>query len=248
MPKRSSTASNVEPIAERVSGSAEQSIEERRALNAKLDEPGPIDPMAEPPLSIEKPPAFNLALFKTKGRPTIAGVETLLSALPHHRIAEAKDWVRLHPDEEKYWSSELCFVTVPIVGERNTLHLIVEEIAKAYLPAGRIQRYRLALASKPDNAFFLCHVPTQNLDNAYNKDSKRGCEKAKTLWTQVSRREDGHDGYQVQFSRDPDAFHEPDWPTQSLDELIGVTFADRLITTDDHPALLRLIGARQSDE
>src|SRR5262249_4335365 len=108
-----------------------------------------------------------------------------------------------------------------------------------------IQRFRLALATKPDNKFFLCHVPTQNLDNAYNQNSKSGCEQAKKLWTQVSRREDGVDGYMVQYSRDPDAFPEPEWPTQSLDQLIEVSFPDRMILTADHPGLLRLIGARQ---
>ena len=44
-----------------------------------------------------------------------------------------------------------------------------------------------------------------------------------------------------------DATHFPaEWPKQSLSELIEVTFAGRMIDRDDHPGLLRLIGARQS--
>ena len=35
-------------------------------------------------------------------------------------------------------------------------------------------------------------------------------------------------------------------PEQSLAELINVTFAGRMIESEDHPGLLRLIGARQS--
>jgi hypothetical protein len=35
------------------------------------------------------------------------------------------------------------------------------------------------------------------------------------------------------------------WPKQSLLALIEKTFAGRIIDTKDHPALLRLIGAKQ---
>ena len=91
----------------------------------------------------------------------MAGVETLSTGLPHHKIAAAKDFVRLHPDEETYWSPELCFVNVPIKGQkRDTLHLINEDLAMRHLPSGKIQHFRLALATKPHDAFFLCEVPT----------------------------------------------------------------------------------------
>jgi hypothetical protein len=156
--------------------------------------------------------------------------------------------VRLHPDEEAYWSCELCFVTVPIKGQsRDTLHLIYEDLAMLHLSNARIQRFRLALASKPDNAFFLCHVPTRQLDNLWNKSNLQGCEEAKSAWVQmVSRKDEGVESYKIERARDQDAFAPPDWPSQSLDALIEVTFSGRMITRDDHPALLRLIGAKQS--
>jgi hypothetical protein len=172
-----------------------------------------------------------------------------LQALSHHNLSGAKDWVRLHSDEANYWSDELCFVNVPIKGAKDTLHLIAEDLAMRHLPSGRIQRFRLALATKPDDGFFLCHVPSQNLDNTFNKSNLNGCHQAKTLWTQLtSRKEEGVDEYKVDFSRDPDAFPEPNWPTQSLDKLIEVTFNGRMILSEDHPGLLRLIGARQANE
>ena len=70
--------------------------------------------------TITKPGAFNLNKFKSKRAAAMANVETLLTALPHHNIAEAKDFVRLHPDEDDYWSAELCFVNVPIKGRSTT--------------------------------------------------------------------------------------------------------------------------------
>jgi hypothetical protein len=196
---------------------------------------------------ITKPTTFSLDKFKSKRPATVANVETLLGALPHHGMAQANDFVRLHPDEDKYWSDELCFVSVPIKGQKHdTLHLIDEDLALRYIPSGRIQRFRLALASKPGDAFFLCHVPTRNIDNSWNKDNRKGCEAAKTLWVQLtSRKEEGVEGYKIDPALHQDAFFLPKWPTQTLDELIEVTFAGQMIDAEDHPALLRLIGARQ---
>jgi len=158
------------------------------------------------------------------------------------------DFVRLHPDEEKYWSPELCFVNVPIKGQkRDTLHLIDEELAMRYLPSAKILRFRLALATKPGDVFFLCHVPSRNTDNPWNASNLQACEQAKTLWIQAtSRKEEGVEAYKIDMARDADAFPAPKWPTQTLEEIIGRTFEGRQIETETHPGLLRLIGAKQS--
>jgi hypothetical protein len=199
-------------------------------------------------LSVPKPDTFSLNKFKSKRAAAIANVETLLTALPHHSISQAKDFVRLHPDEEKYWSPELCFVNVPIKGQkRDTLHLIDEELAMRYLPSAKILRFRLALATKPGDVFFLCHVPSRNTDNSWNASNLQACEQAKTLWIQAtSRKEEGVEAYKIDVARDADAFPAPKWPTQTLEEIIGRTFEGRRIETADHPGLLRLIGAKQS--
>jgi len=211
----------------------------KRVISGEIDEAN---------ISVPKPKKFGTDKFKSKRAAAMANVETLLTALPHHSISQAKDFVRLHPDEEKYWSPELCFVNVPVKGEkRDTLHLIDEELAMRYLPPARILRFRLALATKPNDVFFLCHVPSQNLDNNWNASNQQACEQAKTLWVQAtSRKEEGVEAYKIDIARDPDAFPAPKWPTQTLDEIIGRTFEGRMIETEDHPGLLRLIGAKQS--
>src|SRR5271169_1790523 len=118
-------------------------------------------------------------------------------------------------------------------------------LAMQFLESARIQRFRLALAFKPNDIFFLCHVPSQNLDNRYNETNIDGCNQAKSFWVQVtSRRNEGVDEYKVTFAREQDAFSDPQWPTQSLGELIGKTFEGRMIDRADHPGLLRLIGAK----
>jgi hypothetical protein len=126
-----------------------------------------IEAAAEP-ISIPKPAAFSLDAFKSTRGPNIAGVEELLTALPHHSLSQAKDWVRLHPDEEKYWSPEYCFVHVPILGARETLHFITEDLARRYLPSARVLRFRLALATKVwtgikfSSREILTHSPSRN--------------------------------------------------------------------------------------
>jgi hypothetical protein len=196
---------------------------------------------------IAKPSAFNLDKFKTKNATAASSVETLQTGLSILKISGAKDFVRLHPDEAEYWSPELCFVSVPIKGQKEeTLHLIEEELALNYLPSGQVERFRLALATKPFDAFFFCRVPTQNMDNEWNNSAALACEQAKTMWVQAtSRKGEGVEGYQVRLARNADAFPAPRWPTQSLGELLGVTFNGRMIDNENHPALLRLIGAKQ---
>ena len=219
-------------------------------MTAKPDKVASDHPggQADEPVSIAKPSAFNLDKFKSKRAAAVAGVETLQTGLPHHSVAQAKDFVRLHHDEDTHWSPELCFVNVPIKGQkRDTLHLIDEDLAMRYLPSGKILRFRFALATKPFDVFFLCHLPTRNEDNPWNASNLLACEKGKAAWVQAtSRKEEGVEAYKIDVARDHDAFPEPKWPTQSLAELIDKAFAGRMIDREDHPALLRLIGARQA--
>jgi hypothetical protein len=66
-----------------------------------------------------------------------------------------------------------------------------------YLPSGRIQRFCLALATKPFDVFFLCQIPTRNEDNTWNTSNRVACEQGKALWVQAtSRKEEGVEGYQ----------------------------------------------------
>jgi hypothetical protein len=235
----------VEGVLTAVDGNSEAEVAEASS-SAENPASGGDDDNTADGVAIPKPGSFDLSKFKSKRADAIANVDTLQTGLPVHGMSHAKDFVRLHPDED-YWSPELCFVMVPIKGaKRDSLHLIEEDLAMRFLPSGKIQRFRLALASKPYNVFFLCRIPTRNLDNSWNRDNVAACEQAKTLWTQAtSRGEEGVDGYLVERALDPDAFPEPDWPEQSLSDLIDRAFAGRTIVSEDHPALLRLVGAKQ---
>jgi hypothetical protein len=207
-----------------------------------INNDGPGDP------PIKKPSKFSLDRFKSTRAATIARVEKQLTGLPVMRISEADDFVRLHPTK---WTGELCFVKVPIKGApKDTVHLIVEEVAMMYLPSKQIIRHRLALATKPFDIFFLCIVPSQNLDNTFNANNLEGCEMAKDYWVVVtSRRNEGVDGYKLDKAPDQDLFPDPQWPTQSMEEILEATFnGGRIIETPDHPGLCRKRGIKPPQE
>jgi transposase InsO family protein len=97
--------------------------------------------------------------------------------------AKAESFMKTLKQEENpaYWSVELFFVDVPIKGQsRNTLHVILPEVAERNVPSKIIKRMGLALATKPYDVFYLCHIPTQNLDNAWNTSSLIACQAAQT--------------------------------------------------------------------
>src|SRR5215813_677028 len=76
----------------------------------------------------------------------------------------------------------------------------------------------------------LTALPTQNLDNAWNFTNVTACETAIHSWVKAtSRRAENVDGYLINHAQSPKAFPEPKWPKQSLNELIKVTFAGRMI-------------------
>jgi hypothetical protein len=205
---------------------------------------------SESKLSIKKADEkFSLDKFKSTKAVALANVETMPTDLKIHKLAEAKDFIRLHPDEDNWWSPELCFVNVPIKGQkRDTLHLINEDLALEYLQPGRILRFRLALATKPYDVFFLAQIPTRNLDNEWNIATLKAAEQAKTLWVLLtSRKEEGVETYKIDYAANQDAFPPTKWlEKQTLNEMILSRFSGFSIELADHPGLLRLIGARQT--
>ena len=187
---------------------------------------------------------FDLARFKSSRPPGSVGVVALVTALPVHKISEAKDFVRVA--DESLWTPELCFVNVPVKGQRaHTLHLIDEEIALTFIPNGDIQRFKLALAAKPYDEFFLVVVPSQNLDNTWNKSNLEAIEIAQKEWVRVtSLKLEGNERYQITRAKDVDAFPEPKWPKQTTAELVQAAFQGRTIESDQDDALKRLTGSR----
>src|SRR5260370_34282173 len=86
---------------------------------------------------IAKPPAYDMKRFLSKTPDTIAKVGVIPAILPQYRIADANDFLKLHPDREHYWSGEVCFGDVPSRGIRdNVSHLSDDAIPILHLYGG----------------------------------------------------------------------------------------------------------------
>jgi hypothetical protein len=172
--------------------SAEDFEAEKRA-QAAVNAP-PSEPEPDPPVTVEKPAGSKLDRFKSTRTAAPAGVKTLLGPMPVLKLSEAKDFVMVHPDPA-YWSSELCFVSVPVQGVKNNVnHLGFEDVLMSVVSDDEVERHALALASKPCGVFFLAIIPTQNLENTWNETALEGATKAKAGWVKVvSRRKEGVD-------------------------------------------------------
>ena len=157
-------------------------------------------------VAVSKPSGFDLNKFKSKRADAVAKVDTLQTGLPVSSMSQAKDFVRLHPDEE-YWSPELCFVMVPIKGaKRDSLHLIEEDLAMQFLPSGKIMRFRLALATKPLDVFFLCRIPTRNRTTRGTGTALRGANRQRSCGLRpqvVAKKESMHTSSRSRATRMP---------------------------------------------
>ena len=51
-------------------------------------------------VAVPKPSSFDLNKFKSKRADAMANVDTLQTGLPVSNMSQAKDFVRLHPDED----------------------------------------------------------------------------------------------------------------------------------------------------
>ena len=119
-------------------------------------------------------------------------------------------------------------------------------MALEHLPSALIKRWRLALATKPNDVFFFCIVPTTNLENSWNATAMQASQQAKERWVMVvSRADENVDAYKPEFARHEYAFPTPRWPKEHINTLVLRTFAGFTIDRPDHPGLLRRIGARQ---
>src|SRR5260370_35725973 len=99
----------------------------------------PDSTKTDAPQSIAKPEGFDLNKFKSTRAAAMANVERLETALPIHTIAQAKDFVRLHPHEDDYWKDALPFVNDPAKGQnRATLHLNDDGLTMRMLPSAEI--------------------------------------------------------------------------------------------------------------
>jgi hypothetical protein len=205
----------------------------------------PTEPIAQPADD------FDISRFSAGDayKPEISGVRTVLQKLDMLSLSDAKDWVLVY-DNPAYITPPLMFISVPVQGQRhNAVHPIDRDVALRNCSDREIDQFRLVLAARPHDRFFLAKVPCTNLENSWNESMLRAIEYAKARWCKVlSERAQGFDRYGIKDVRDklsppPGPYGVPNWPPQTMGQILKATFTDPILD-DNHPALLRLVGGK----
>jgi hypothetical protein len=181
--------------------------------------PNPFDPKA-------------LAVSQTGGESF--GSRKILTAVPV-RKPNAKEWVRSHPSDD-------FSVTVALLedAEGNPPYVVAPAIAAAF--RAEVRRAELRLAINRQGTVFLWRLPAADPDareNLWNTTHRIAADEAKTKWIRmVSNRNLGaYDIHEVSVD-----VVDPEWPDYTLEKLLEVAFAGRLIADPDHILLKQLIG------
>ena len=121
-----------------------------------------------------KPASFSLDKFKSKRAAAAANVDTALTALPHHAIAQAKDFVRLHPSEDILVDRIVLRERADQGAKKEQLHLIDEDLT-ALLSSGKVLRFRIGVGDEAASTSFSVSHPDANTDNAWNMSNLPAC-------------------------------------------------------------------------
>lgn len=133
-----------------------------------------------------------------------------------------------------------CRVRVCILNDqRNETTYLVSPALRSTLE-GDVATAELVLVANQDGEQFLWLAKTPAFDGEhYGTTRMAAISLAKTAWIRIRSRAD-RKGYDIIHAAGQ--FPDPQWPTKTLDELCHEAFADRLVTSLDHPALRRLRG------
>lgn len=203
----------------------------------------PVDssaaPVADPPTaaaSDANPNPFDPARFAAKGSfQGSLGVTKQLVSCPVRKPGK-QEFVRVRQGEE----SRLQTYILELKEERETY--LVDPAIAASLP-GEVRLVELRVAVSRQGALFVWPVPVPKLDgpgSSWHTSARAAADKAETDWVRVvSNMPQG--AYDVFVA--PGALSEPEWPNNTMGDLLAVAFGERFTIRDiNHPMLKRLQG------
>jgi hypothetical protein len=164
-----------------------------------------------------------------------AGVKNLLITVPV-RKPSPQDFVRVHPSVDY----RADFAIIELKEEREEYivrgHDLIGELA------GEITPKTLFTAINRQGVVFLWPVRLPDSDGRemeWHRSMREAAEIATGRWVRV-KANISLGAYEITVAESMIA--EPNWPEQSLRELIEIAFRKRLITAIDHPVVKRLRG------
>jgi hypothetical protein len=197
--------------------------ETKKALDSPIEAPGsdPFDPER---------------LRLTQDFVNSVGVKRALLTVPVRKPSK-EDWIRVHPSEA--YRVETAVIELK---EDREIYLADPVLWPELATEVTFGPRALFTAINRQNVVFLWPIRLpgpDGRDNPWNRSALEAATVAMNNWARVvSNMSLG--AYEVWESTAP--IPDPEWPEQSLRELLQIAFKDRFITSMDHPVLKRLRG------
>jgi hypothetical protein len=163
-----------------------------------------------------------------------SGVKKLLMTIPV-RKPNRQDFVRVHHDS----SYVLDTMLLNLKEERETY--LVAPSFREEIPQ-ELTHTRLALATNRQKVLFLWQLRlpgSSGKTDAWSMSALEAYEEAKKNWVRVSANMSlgAYDIYEALGN-----LSDPEWPDESMDEIVRIAFRNSFIDSYDHPVLRRLRG------
>ena len=163
-----------------------------------------------------------------------SGVKKLLTTVPV-RKPNRQDFVRVHPDS----SYVLDTMLLNLKEERETY--LVAPTFWDEIPQ-ELTFTRLALAANRQKVIFLWQLrlpDSSGKTDAWSLSALEAYEEAKMRWVRVAANM-SLGAYEIFEALGE--LSEPEWPEESMDEIVRIAFRNSFIESYDHPVLRRLRG------
>ena len=163
-----------------------------------------------------------------------SGVKKLLTTVPV-RKPNRQDFVRVHPDS----SYVLDTMLLNLKEERETY--LVAPTFWDEIPQ-ELTFTRLALAANRQKVIFLWQLrlpDSSGKTDAWSLSALEAYEEAKRRWVRVAANM-SLGAYEIFEALGE--LSEPEWPEESMDEIVRIAFRNSFIESYDHPVLRRLRG------
>ena len=164
----------------------------------------------------------------------LADVKPILATVPA-RKPNKQDYVRVHPSEDY----QLTTALLELKEERET-YLVAPDLRHELF--GELVPVTIFTAINRQGVVFLwpCRLPDETgRSNSWHESALEAVERAKSTWTRIAA-DMSLGAYRI-WEAGGD-LPEPEWPEQSLRDLLSIAFKDRYIDSLDHPVLKRLRG------
>ena len=183
----------------------------------------------------EPPDPFDPAALRlSQDFAALADVKPILATVPV-RKPNKQDYVRVHASEDY----QLTTALLELKDERET-YLVGPDIRQELF--GELVSVTIFTAINRQGVVFLwpCRLPDETgRSNSWHESALEAAERAKTKWTRIAS-DMSLGAYRIWEASGE--LPDPEWPEQSLRDLLAIAFKGRYIEAHDNAVLKRLRG------